>query len=300
MSMSLMCSAFLPFLQRCSAQTGDMQTVVEEMNSDASAEEKTNFLIEYLLSQREPLLNLARTVLFALIIFFIGKKVIRLLLKFLDRWMERGGVEVGVHKFTMSLARTLLHIFLIFIVAGILGVGTSSIVAILGSAGLAIGLALQGSLANFAGGILILLLKPFRVGDYIMAADVEGTVRSIDIFYTYIVTTDNKVTVIPNGVLSNGNIVNTSQEEYRFLVLDFMVGYDSDVGVVRQVLLDMMGREEKVCQDKPMSVVVDKLNPGRVKMQAKAWVETGNYWEERYRLLEQIKSCLQEEGISLI
>lgn len=298
--MSVMGSALQRSAILCTAQSGDMQSVVEEMNSDASAEEKTNFLIQYILSQREPLMNYVRTLLFALVIYFIGKRLIRLLLKVLDRWMDRRSVELGVHKFTMSLAKVLLHIFLIVVVAGILGVGTSSIVAILGSAGLAIGLALQGSLANFAGGVLILLLKPFRVGDYIMAAGVEGTVRSIDIFYTHIVTTDNKVIVIPNGVLSNGNIVNTSQEEYRFLVLDFMVGYDSDVSLVRQILLEMMEKEEKLCQDKPMTVVIDKLNPGRIKMQAKAWVATGNYWEERYRLLEQIKCRLQEQGISLI
>ncbi|RHP89000.1 mechanosensitive ion channel family protein [Roseburia sp. AM59-24XD] len=245
----------------------DVQEVVNQMNSNASAEDKTSFLLEYLMAQREPLLNFGKTLLIALIVFLIGKRIIALLLKLLNRWMERSHVEVSVHKFIMSLGRVLLYILLIFCVAGILGVGTSSIIAIIGSAGLAVGLALQGSLSNLAGGILILLMKPFLVGDYIVAGGVEGTVRNIDIFYTRIVTTDNKVIVIPNGTLSNGNIINTSQEEYRLLILDFMVGYDAQISKVREVVLNLMEKDEGVCKDRPQSVNIDKLNPGRVRLQ---------------------------------
>lgn len=277
----------------------DVQDVMAEIHSDASAEEKTGFLVRYLLAQREPLLNLAKTLLFALIVFFVGKKVIALLLRFLDRWMERSGVELSVHRFALSLGNVVLHLFLVFCIAGILGVGTSSIVAVLGSAGLAVGLALQGSLSNFAGGILILLLKPFRVGDYIVATGVEGTVKNIDIFYTRILTTDNKAVVIPNGTLSNSNIVNASQEGYRLLVIDFMVGYDAEIGRVREIILKLLQEEEMVFQDKPMTVTIDKLNPGRIKMQAKAWTATSDYWELRYRLLELVKERLQEQGVSL-
>ena len=268
----------------------DVQEVVEQMNSSASAEEKTSFLLEYLMAQREPLMNFGKTLLIALIVFLIGRKVISLLLKLLNRWMERGGVEVSVHKFIMSLGNVVLYILLIFCVAGILGVGTSSIVAIIGSAGLAVGLALQGSLSNLAGGILILLMKPFRVGDYIVATGVEGTVRNIDIFYTRIVTTDNKVVVIPNGTLSNGNIINTSQEDYRLLILDFMVG---------EIILELMEQDMQICQDRARSVNIDKLNPGRVKLQAKAWVATEHYWDVRYRMLEKIKEELPKQGIPL-
>ena len=277
----------------------DMQEVVEQMNSNASAEEKTSFFLEYLMAQREPLLNFGKTLLIALIVFLIGRKVISLLLKLLNRWMERGGVEVSVHKFIMSLGNVVLYILLIFCVAGILGVGTSSIVAIIGSAGLAVGLALQGSLSNLAGGILILLMKPFRVGDYIVATGVEGTVRNIDIFYTRIVTTDNKVVVIPNGTLSNGNIINTSQEDYRLLILDFMVGYDADISEVRKIILALMEQDQQICQDRVKGVNIDKLNPGRVKLQAKAWVATEHYWDVRYRMLEKIKEELPKQGISL-
>ena len=266
----------------------DVQEIVDQMNSNASAEEKTSFLLEYLMAQREPLLNFGKTLLIALIVFLIGKRIIALLLKLLNRWMERSHVEVSVHKFIMSLGRVLLYILLIFCVAGILGVGTSSIIAIIGSAGLAVGLALQGSLSNLAGGILILLMKPFLVGDYIVAGGVEGTVRNIDIFYTRIVTTDNK-----------GNIINTSQEEYRLLILDFMVGYDAQISKVREVVLNLMERDEGVCKDRPQSVNIDKLNPGRVRLQAKAWVTNKDYWDVRYRMLEAIKEELPKQGISL-
>lgn len=283
-----------------SAAPVDVQQVMDQMNSGASAEEKTSFLLEYLMAQREPLLNLGKTLLAALIVFLIGRKVIALLLKLLDRWMERGKVELSVHKFVMSLGNVVLYILLIFCVAGILGVGTSSIVAIVGSAGLAVGLALQGSLSNLAGGILILLMKPFRVGDYIIATGVEGTVRNIDIFYTRIVTTDNKVVVIPNGILSNGNIINTSQEQYRLLIIDFMVGYDADIDKVREVILSIMEHDQAVCQDRARSINIDKLNPGRIKLQAKAWTRTEDYWDVRYRMLEAIKKELPAHGISLM
>lgn len=277
----------------------DVQDVMREINSDASTGEKTSFLIEYLMAQREPLLNLGKTLLIALLVFLIGRKLIAWILKLLNRWMDRGNVELSVHRFVLSLCNVLLYIILIFCVAGVLGIGTSSIVAILGSTGLAIGLALQGSLSNFAGGILILLLKPFRVGDYIVATGVEGTVRNIDIFYTRIVTSDNKVIVIPNGTLSNSNIVNNSQEERRLLVIDFMVGYDADIQQVREIIVGLMEEEEMICQDQPMSVQIDKLNPGRIKLQARAWVATADYWNERYRLLELIKEGLQSHNISL-
>lgn len=278
----------------------DVQEIVEQMNSDASAEEKTSFFIQYLLAQREPLLNFGKTVLFALIVFFIGTKLIKFLLKFMDRWMEKGNVEISVHKFVLSLSKVLLYIFLLVVAAGMLGVETSSIVAIIGSAGLAIGLALQGSLANFAGGILILVLKPFRVGDYIVSPSAEGTVQSIDIFYTHLVTSDNRTVVVPNGILSNENITNNSREEYRLLVIDFMVGYDTDIQQVKDILMALMQQENLICQDKFMGVNIDKLNPGRIKMQMKAWVRNDEYWDARYRLLELIKENLQENGISLM
>ncbi len=291
----------LPVADIVTAGSVNVDDVMREMNSDTtSAEEKTNFLIKYLLAQREPMLNFAKTALVALVVFLIGRKLIRLMLKLMNRWMDRGGVEISVQKFMHSVANVVLNILLIFIVAGILGVGTSSIVAIIGSAGLAVGLALQGSLSNFAGGVLILLLKPFRVGDYIVTSGAEGTVQNIDIFYTHLLTTDNKKVVIPNGVISNSNVVNTTAQESRLLIIDFMVGHEIKTQRVRQIVLEQLRKDPSIHQEQPMSVEIDKLNPGRVKMQAKAWVPTSEYWPARYRLLERIKESLEENGIPLM
>ncbi|MCI5501212.1 MAG: mechanosensitive ion channel, partial [Lachnospiraceae bacterium] len=154
-----------------------VEEIQKGLDSAKTTEEKTSFLIEYLLGQRAAMMDFAKTVILSIIVFAIGRKIVKLLLKITNKWMVRKEVEISVQKFIMSVAGVIYNLLLIFVVAGILGVGTSSIVAMVGSAGLAIGLALQGSLSNFAGGVLILLLKPFKVGDYISAAGAEGTVQ---------------------------------------------------------------------------------------------------------------------------
>ena len=262
------------------------------MDSNASQIEKTNFLIQYLLDKREVFLNYFITILIAIIVFAIGRRIVKFILKVLNKWMQRRQVEISVAKFIMSLSGFALNILLIFIVAGILGVGTSSIVALVGSAGLALGLALQGSLSNLAGGVLILLLKPFRIGDYIIALGEEGTVENIDIFYTRILTTDNKVIVIPNGTISGANVTNTSTANERMLILDFMVDYETDTEEIREKILKLFNEEERIDKNKNMSVVVCGLNPIKVKMQAKAWVKTEDYWDVRYAMFEKIKKVL--------
>ncbi len=276
----------------------DISDVEDVLHSDISEQEKTSFFIQYILSQRALLLNFAKTLVIAVLIFIIGRKIVKVLLKMLNKGMARKEVELSLQKFIMSLTKTALNILLIFIVAGILGVGTSSIVAMVGSAGLAVGLALQGSLSNLAGGVLILLLKPFKVGDYIVTSGGEGTVCEIDIFYTRLNTVDNKVIVIPNGTISNSNVTNTSQQAERMLILEFMVSYDTDTAKIRELILSMMNRDERILKDKDRCVVIDKLNPLRVKMQAKAWVKTEDYWDVRYHLLEEIKETFSKEGIS--
>lgn len=290
-------------LQNAMLAVQDNTTVKEltkVMGDDSvSNEKKTSFLLQYLLDQREPLLRFGQTLLIALIVFVIGRKMVKLLLRFTDRWMERRNVEVSVRKFVMSLAGVIYNVLLIFVVAGILGVGTSSIVAMVGSAGLAIGLALQGSLANLAGGVLILLLKPFQVGDYIITPQSEGTVQSIDIFYTRLTTTDNRVIVIPNGTISNSDITNTTKQDRRLLVLEFSVSYDADVALIRDILLKEMKHGSDILVKEPMRVVVTRLNPVKLRMNAKCWVETSKYWDVYYDMLERIKTLLQEQNISI-
>ena len=290
-------------LQNAMVAVQDNTTVKEltkVMGDDSvSNEKKTSFLLQYLLDQREPLLRFGQTLLIALIVFVIGRKMVKLLLRFTDRWMERRNVEVSVRKFVMSFAGVIYNVLLIFVVAGILGVGTSSIVAMVGSAGLAIGLALQGSLANLAGGVLILLLKPFQVGDYIITPQSEGTVQSIDIFYTRLTTTDNRVIVIPNGTISNSDITNTTKQDRRLLVLEFSVSYDADVALIRDILLKEMKHRSDILVKEPMRVVVTRLSPVKLRMNAKCWVETSKYWDVYYDMLERIKTLLQEQNISI-
>ena len=290
-------------LQNAMLAVQDNTTVKEltkVMGDDSvSNEKKTSFLLQYLLDQREPLLRFGQTLLIALIVFVIGRKMVKLLLRFTDRWMERRNVEVSVRKFVMSLAGVIYNVLLIFVVAGILGVGTSSIVAMVGSAGLAIGLALQGSLANLAGGVLILLLKPFQVGDYIITPQSEGTVQSIDIFYTRLTTTDNRVIVIPNGTISNSDITNTTKQDRRLLVLEFSFSYYADVALIRDILLKEMKHRSDILVKEPMRVVVTRLSPVKLRMNAKCWVETSKYWDVYYDMLERIKTLLQEQNISI-
>lgn len=279
--------------QSASGKAIGVDELQKVMNSSASDEQKTSFFIQYLLSQREWLLDFAKTLLIAVIIFVIGRKIVKFALKITKKTMERKDVEISVQKFVMSLATFAYNIFLIIIIASVLGIGASSIVAIIGSAGLAVGLALQGSLSNLAGGVLILLLKPFKVGDYIISAGAEGTVQSIDIFYTRIATTDNKVVVIPNGTISNSNVTNTTKQDERMLVLDFTVGLNSDIAEVREKIMKLFEADDRILHDMNKCVVVDKLTPVNIKMQAKAWTKSEDYWDVKYLLLEQISIVLQ-------
>ena len=279
--------------QSASGKAIGVDELQKVMNSSASDEQKTSFFIQYLLSQREWLLDFAKTFLIAVIVFVIGRKIVKFALKITKKTMERKDVEISVQKFVMSLATFAYNIFLIIIIASVLGIGASSIVAIIGSAGLAVGLALQGSLSNLAGGVLILLLKPFKVGDYIISAGAEGTVQSIDIFYTRIATTDNKVVVIPNGTISNSNVTNTTKQDERMLVLDFTVGLNTDIAEVREKIMELFEADDRILHDMNKCVVVDKLTPVNIKMQAKAWTKSEDYWDVKYLLLEQISIVLQ-------
>lgn len=280
--------------QTLNPESASVEELTEALQSSASGEEKTNFLIEYLLAQRGEILDFLKTVLFALLVYLIGKKVVKVCLKLTNKWMVKRDVEAGVQNFVMSFASVLYHLVLIFIVAWLLGIG-ATIVAIVSSAGLAVGLALQGSLSNLAGGVLILALKPFKVGEYISVAGAEGTVESIDIFYTRVATSDNKTIVIPNGMITNDTITNTTNVTKRKLVLDFTVPYSTDIEELRKILLQAVEEESVILQDEEKEVVINRLTPLNIQMQLKAWVKTEDYWDVRYRMLEQIKLLLDEQ-----
>lgn len=247
------------------------------------------------------LLNFAFQVVIAILIYIVGSKFIKLIAKMIRRSMERAGADEGVKQFVVPLVKYSLYVILIFIIMGLFGIATTSAVAVLGSAGVAVGLALQGSLSNLAGGVLILLLKPFRVGDYIIedSNKNEGTVSEISIFYTKLLTVDNKVIVIPNGTLSNSSLTNVTNMDKRRIDLVVGIGYESDIRVAKEVLYQLAQEEPaRLPEEKPM-VYVDNLGASSVDMGIRVWVQAEDYWPARWRLLENIKYALDEKGISI-
>lgn len=247
------------------------------------------------------LLNFAFQVVIAILVYIIGGKIIKLITKMVRRSMERAGADEGVKQFVVPVVKYALYVLLVFIIMGLFGIATTSAVAVLSSAGVAIGLALQGSLSNFAGGVLILMLKPFRVGDYIIedSNKNEGTVSEISIFYTKLLTGDNKVIVIPNGTLSNSSLTNVTNMDRRRIELVIGIGYEADIREAKEVLLKLANEEPKKLPDEDAMVFVNNLGESSVDMGVRIWVRAEDYWTVRWRMLENIKYALDEKGISI-
>lgn len=247
----------------------------------------------------ESITSFALEVAFALIIFFIGKKLIKLLLKLVKRGFNRSNMEEGISGFLLNLIKYVSYAILLVIVAEIVGIQTTSFVALLGSAGVAAGLALQGSLSNLAGGVLILVTKPFKVGDYIIAEQKEGTVVRIDIFYTNIVTVDNKRIVIPNGTISNMDVINVTNEPTRRLDLIIPVSYRADIDYVRSVILGVCQKNELVLHEEQIDILLYEFGSSSVNMAVRVWVATENYWPLKWQLQESLKKALDQAGIEI-
>ena len=255
----------------------------------------------YLEGMVPSLLSFLVQVIVAIIVLLIGSRIIKFLLKLIKKSLDRSKVEAGVVTFLCSLVKYSLYFVLAMIILAQFGVTTSSVVAVLGSAGLTLGLALQGSLSNFAGGVLILLLKPFVVGDYIIdgATGQEGTVSSITIFYTKLLTVDNRMILIPNGTLSNSSITNVTHMEKRRIDLLIGVSYEANLAKIKQVLLDVVKSEDKILPGEPVDVYVSELADSSVQMGVRAWVKTEDYWPIRWKMTEDIKNALDANGISI-
>lgn len=233
-----------------------------------------------------------------ILIYLIGRKIVKWITKAVDRMLTRSSMEEGATGFIVTVLKFVLNFILFVIIASVLGLETSSLVAIVGSAGLAIGLALQGSLSNFAGGILILVLKPFRVGDYIIAGSKEGTVTKIDICYTKMLTIDNKLVVMPNGNLSNMDIINTTNEPERRLDLNIPVEYKADLKKVKDVLTSVARSCDSVLlDDHEIEIYVYKFATSSIELSLRVWCPTEMYWNLKWELQEKIMTRFVEEDI---
>ena len=272
---------------------------VTDATQDAVNE--VNQATQYLQEHLSDLIGFGVKVLIAIAVFMIGRVLIHFIRKIVRKSLARSSADKGVEQFVDSVLKFSLYFLLIFMIAAKLGVDTTSVAAIIASGGVAIGLALQGSLSNFAGGVLILLLKPFVVGDYILdnASSEEGTVKEITIFYTKLLTIDNKLILIPNGSLSNSSITNYSHMDMRRIDLTVGVGYASDLSKVKAVLEGVVKTETAVIKDEPVDIFVSDLGDSAVDMGIRVWVKTEDYWPVRWRLLEQMKNALDENGISI-
>lgn len=241
----------------------------------------------------------AMDLLAAVLILIIGFKVVGAVRRMAERSFARMELELSLRKFLLSLIQVGLYAVLIFMAAERIGIQSSSIIALLGSAGVTLGLALQGSLSNFAGGVLILLVRPFKVGDYIVSQYGEGTVAVIGLVYTTLNTMDNKTVVIPNGSLSNSPITNATAEKFRRLDLTVGIGYQADLKKAKDILLDIYTSHPKVLKDHPIRVFVDQLADSAVIIGGRGWTATDDYWPTRWDITEEIKLRLDEAGIEI-
>ncbi len=284
----------------------DITTEAVTLEDVSAAAEKlkdtdAGVLREWLESLVPGILGFGLQIVLAVAVYFIGTKIIKLARKILKRWLEKADADTGARQFLDALLKYVLYFILIVMILTLFGVTTASVVAVVGSAGLTVGLALQGSLSNFAGGVLILLLKPFKVGDYIKedTHGNEGTVAEISIFYTKLLTADRQTIVIPNGTLANSSLTNVTHSEKRRIDLDIGIAYEADLRLAKDTILKLAERDEARLPEEDVLVFVSELGASEVKLGLRVWVKTENYWEARWRLTENIKLALDEQKIEI-
>lgn len=277
------------------------ETVDEVVEVTQETVEEVNRFTSYVQNNIPALISFSLKVLLAIIVFCIGRIIIRWIQKIVRKSLERSGVDKGVEQFVDSMLKFGLYFMLIFTIATKFGLDAASVAAVIASAGVALGLALQGSLSNFAGGVLILLLKPFKVGDYIIedTNKNEGTVKEIQIFYTKLSTIDNKTIVIPNGILTNNSLTNVSEKNERQLDLKIGVSYQSDLKAAKNILFKILENDPAVLKEPEMNVFVSELGDSAVILGMRGWVRNDEFWPARWRILEKIKLELDENGIEI-
>jgi small conductance mechanosensitive channel len=235
----------------------------------------------------------------AILVLLAGSWVIRQLMRGMGRMMEKRGIDESLKPFLKSITRVLLRALLFVSVLGMVGVDMLSFVAILGAAGLAIGMALSGTLQNFAGGVIILLFKPFRVGDYIEAQGYAGSVKEIQIFNTVLKTPDARIIIIPNGSLSNSSMINYSAEEKRRVEWTFSIAYGDDVEHAKKILRQLMEADERVLREPELFIAVAALADSSVNIVVRAWVNAADYWPLFFHMNELVYNSFNKEGINI-
>ena len=264
-------------------------------------EKEIGKLAEYISEKIPEVIDFAIGVILALVVFWLGTKIIKWIRKIIRISMEKGNVDKGVRQFVDSLVKFALYAILIFSIGSKFGLDTTSVAAALASCGVAIGLALQGSLSNFAGGVLILVLKPFVVGDYIVEDNKgrEGTVKEIQLFYTKLVTADNRTVIIPNGTLANTSLTNVTALDKSRLDLSVGISYEADLRKAKELILELLRADEDVLKSEEINVFVDTLGESSVVIGVRSWVKKEVYWTAKWRLTENIKLLLDENGIEI-
>ena len=273
-------------------------TATQQEKAVALGQELKNMTFEDIFSMLIEWGNeIAKKVAIALAIYFVGRWLIGRLVKIVNKVCEKRGVEISLQRFFYNMIKTVLYICLALTVIGILGIDTTSLIAMFASASLAIGMALSGTMQNFAGGVMILLLRPYRIGDYVEAQGQAGTIKEISLFNTVITTVDNKIIYVPNSTISTGIINNYSQAATRRVDWNITISYGDDVEVARRVLMQLMTEDKRVKQDPAPVVYLTSLGSDAVNISARAWVDNADYWGVFFELNERIYNELPKHGL---
>lgn len=274
------------------------QPVVLQVQEDLQ-QLKPNVILETVKGWAPGLLSFGYRLLIAVVIILIGRRIIKSGRKVMQRTFERMELDLSLSKFLLSVLDAIAYALVFFIAADKIGIPSASIIALIGSAGLAIGLSLQGSLANFAGGILILMMRPFVVGNYIICGSVEGTVHDIGLVYTTLMTVDNKKVTIPNGNLSNSTLINVTVQEKRRVDIRVGIGYTSDMKAAKRIVEDIYRSHPLVLDEEEVTVFVDELADSAVMIGGRGWTKTEDYWKAKWEITEAVKERFDEAGIEI-
>ncbi|MGC9386248.1 MAG: mechanosensitive ion channel family protein [Hydrogenovibrio sp.] len=237
--------------------------------------------------------------LFALLIFIIGRWGIKIVLRITERMLQASKMDDMLIKFVQSILNALLYLFIIIASLSQLGIDTTSLVALIGAAGLAIGFALKDSLKNFASGVMLIVFKPFKVGNFVEAGGTSGVVEAVGIFSSTFRTGDNREVIIPNGNIYKGNITNYSARETRRVDMVFGIGYDDDIKQAKQILTDLIENDERVLKDPAPSIVVAELADSSINFNVRPWVKSGDYWPLKWDMNEKVKLAFDDAGIGI-